>query len=119
MGRRLRTTLPTTTSKLTSQWPDLTKLREKEAKLKTEQTKAYNRRHAVKELSDLSPGYRVYIPDHKENAVVVAKATEPRSYYLDSDRNTTVRTNRRQLISNSKEAICSAGNPLTDPPKAS
>ena len=72
-GRRLRTTLPTTTSKLTPQWPELTKLREKEGKIKTEQTKDYNRRQAVKELSHLSPGDRVYIPDRKENAVVVAK----------------------------------------------
>ena len=45
-GRRLRTTLPTTTSKLTPQWPELTKLREKEGKIKTEQTKDYNRRQA-------------------------------------------------------------------------
>ncbi|CAH3121955.1 unnamed protein product [Porites lobata] len=39
MGRRLHTTLPTTPSKLTPQWPALKKLREKEAKIKTEQTK--------------------------------------------------------------------------------
>ena len=94
MGRRLRTTLPTTPSKLTPQWPELTKLREKEAKIKTEQTKDYNRRHAVKELSHLSPGDRVYIPDRKENAVVVAKTPEPRSYYLDTDSNATVRRNQ-------------------------
>ena len=56
---------------ITPQWPELKKLREKEAKITTEQTKEYNRRHAVKELSNLSPGDRVYIPDRKENAVVV------------------------------------------------
>ena len=95
MGRRLRTTLPTTPSKLTPQWPELTKLREKEGKIKTEPTKDYNRRHAVKDLSDLSPGDRVYIPDRKEKAVVVAKTPEPRSYYLDTDYNATVRRNRR------------------------
>ena len=39
IGRRLRTTLPTTPSKLTPQWPELTKLPEKEAKIKTEQQK--------------------------------------------------------------------------------
>ena len=119
MGRRLRTTLPTTPSKLTPQWPELTKLREKEAKIKTEQTKDYNRRHAVKELSHLSPGDRVYIPDRKENAVVVAKTPEPRSYYLDTDYNATVRRNRRQLNPNPKEAKCVAGSPLPDPPEAS
>ena len=112
MGRRLRTTLPTTPSKLTPQWPELTKLREKEAKIKTEQTKDYNRRHAVKELSHLSPGDRVYIPDRKENAVVVAKTPEPRSYYLDTDSNATVRRNRRQLK-------YVAGSPSPDPPETS
>ena len=119
MGRRLRTTLPTTPSKLTPQWPELTKLREKEAKIKTEQTKDYNRRHAVKELSHLSPGDRVYIPDRKENAVVVAKTPEPRSYYLDTDSNATVRRNRRQLNPNPKEAKYVAGSPLPDPPETS
>ena len=90
MERRLRTTLPTTPSKLTPQWPELTKLREKEAKIKTVQTKDYKRRHAVKELIHLSPGDRVYIADRKENAEVVAKTPEPRSYYLDTDSNVTV-----------------------------
>ena len=51
MGRRLRTTLPTTPSKQTPQWRVLTKLREKEAKIKTERTKDYNQRHAVKDAS--------------------------------------------------------------------
>ena len=112
MGRRLRTTLPTTPSKLTPQWPELTKLREKEAKIKTEQTKDYNRRHAVKELSHLSPGDRVYIPDRKENEVVVAKTPEPRSYYLDTNSNATVRRNRRQLK-------YVEGSPSPDPPETS
>ena len=49
----------------------LTRLRETETKLKTKQTEDYNRRYAVKQLSNLSPGDRVYIPDRKENAVVV------------------------------------------------
>ena len=92
MGRRLRITLPATPSKLTPQWPEVTKLREKEAEIKTEQTKEYNRRHAVKELSHLSPCDSVYIPDRKENAVVVAKTPEPRSYYLDTDSNATDRS---------------------------
>ena len=119
MGRRLRTTLPTTPIKLTPQWPELKKLREKEAKVKTEQTKDYNRRHAVKELRHLSPGDRVYIPDRKENAVVVAKTPEPRSYYLDTDSYATVRRNKRQLNPNPKEAKYVTGSPLPDPPETS
>ena len=119
MERRLRTTLPTTPSKLTPQCPELTKLREKEAKIKTEQTKEYNRGHAAKELSNLSRGDRVFIPDRTENVVVVAKTPEPRSYYLDTDSNATVRRNRRQLNPNPKEAKYVAGSPLPDPPETS
>ena len=104
---------------ITPQGPELTKLREKEAKITTEQTKEYNRRHAVKELSNLSPGDRVYIPDRKENAVVVAKTPEPRSYYLDTDSNAIVRRNRRQLNPNPKEAKYGAGSPLPDRPETS
>ena len=119
MGRRLRHTLSTTPFKLPPQWPELTKLCEKEAKIKTEQTKDNNRRHAVKELSHLSPGDRVYIPDRKENAVVVAKIPEPCSYYLDTDSNATIRRNRRQLNPNPKEAKYVAGSPLPNPPETS
>lgn len=84
--------------------------------------KEYNRRHAVNELSNqLSPGVRVlYIPDRKENVVVVNKTPEQRSYYLDTDNNAnTVRRNRRQLNPNPKEVKYSAGRPLTDPPETS
>ena len=94
-------------------------MREKEAKIKTEQTKEYNRRHAVKELSHLSSGDRVYIPDGKENAVVVAKTQEPRSYYVDTDSDATVRRNRRQLNPDPQEAKRAAGSPLPDPPETS
>ncbi|CAH3148535.1 unnamed protein product, partial [Porites evermanni] len=91
-------------------------LREKEAKIKTEQTKDYNQRHALRHLS---PGDRVYFPDRKENVVVVAKTPEPRSYYLDTDYNATVRRNRRQLNPNPKETKYAEGSPLPDPPETS
>ena len=90
-----------------------------EAKINTKQTKECNQQHAVKELSNLSPGDCVYITDHKENAVVVGKRSEPRSYYLDTDSNATVRRNRQQFRLNSKEVNYSLGSPLCDPPEAS
>ena len=77
---RLRTTLPTIPSKLIPQWPELAKLRETEERIKSKQGVKHNQRHAGKELSDLLPGDRVYVPDHRENAVVVNKTPEPRSY---------------------------------------
>ena len=51
--------------------------------------------------------------------MVVAKTPEPRSYYLDTDSNATVRRNRRQLNPNPKEAKYAAGSPLPDPPETS
>lgn len=94
-------------------------MRETEAKIKTKQTEDYNRRHAVKELSNLSPGDRVYIPDRKENAVVVDKTPEPRSYLLETNSNATVRRNRRHLNPNPKEVKLPAGNLTPAPTKGS
>ena len=84
MGRRLCTTLPTIPSKLIPQWPELAKLCETEEKIKSKQAVQYNQRHAAKELSDLLPGDRVYVPDRLENGVVVSKTPEPRSYLIET-----------------------------------
>ena len=73
----MRTTLPTIPSKLIPQWPELTNLRETKEKIKSKQVVQYNQRRAAKELSDLLPGDRVYVPDRRENAVVVSKTPEP------------------------------------------
>lgn len=59
------------------------------------------------------------MPDHKENAVVIAKTPDPRSYYLETDCNSTVWRNRQPLSPNPKEVKCLAENPFTAPPKAS
>ena len=62
-----------------------------------------NQRHLAKELSDLLPGDRVYVPDRRESAIVVSKTPEPRSYLIETDSNAAVRRNRRQLTPNSKD----------------
>ena len=80
MRRRLRTTLPTNPSKLIPQWPEFAKLCETEEKIKTKHVVNYKQRHAAKELSNLLPGDRVYVPNRRENAAVVSKTPEPRSY---------------------------------------
>ena len=100
---RLRTTIPTIPSKLIDQWQELAKVREKEEKIKTKQAVHYNQRHAAKELSSLLPSDRVYVPHRRENAVVVSKTPEPRSYLIETDSNTAVRRNRRQLTPNPKD----------------
>ena len=86
MGRRLRTTLPATPSKLAPKWPELDNLREKEDKIKGKQTSRYNKCHAARELSPLSNGDRVYIPDRKENTVVVNQSVKP-SYFVMTNSN--------------------------------
>ena len=117
MGRRLRTTLPVMLSKLLPQWPELAKLKKTEVMLKAKQTEDYNKRHAAKELSLLVPGDRVYVPDRKENVVVVNKSAEPRSYLVKTNSNAVVRRNRRQLTSTPKETkIPALGSP--SPPAA-
>lgn len=103
MGRRLRTTLPTNPSKLIPQWPEFAKLCETEEKIKTKQVVNYNQRHAAKELRNLLPGDRVYVPNRRENAVVVSKTSEPRSFLNETDGNAAVRENRRQLTLNPKD----------------
>ena len=87
MARRLCTTLPTTSSKVTPQWPELTNLPPSKQKSAADDMQ-------FKSLSNLSPSDCLYIPDRKENAVVVAKTPEPCSYYLDTDSNATVWRNQ-------------------------
>ena len=113
MGRRLRTTLPTIPSKLIPQWPELAKLCETEEKIRSKQVVQYNQRHAAKELSDLLTGDRVYVPDCRENAVVVSKTPEPRSYLIETNSNAAVRRNRGQLTPNPKDTAV----PSRDVPK--
>ena len=121
MGRRLRTTLPIISSKLIPQRPELAKLREKEERIKSKQAVQYNQRHAAKELSDLLPDDRVYVPDRRENAVVASKTPEPRSYLVETDSNAAVRRNRRQLTPNPKDTAVSPGDvpqiPAVNPPR--
>ncbi|XP_015768943.1 PREDICTED: ankyrin-1-like [Acropora digitifera] len=120
MGRRLRTTPPTIPSKLIPQWPELAKFCETEEKIKSKQVVQYNQRHAAKELSNLLPGDRVYVPDRRENAVVVGKTPEPRSYLIETDSNAAIRRNRRQLTPNSKDTAVPPGDvpqiPAMNPP---
>ena len=115
MGRRLRTTLPKIPSKLIPQWPELAKLRQTEEKIKSKQVVQYNQRNAAKEPSD-----RVYVPDRRENAVVVGKTPEPRSYLIETDSNAAVRQNRRQLTPNLKDTAEPSGDvpqiPAMNPP---
>lgn len=80
----------------------------------------YNQRHEAKELSGLLPGNRVFVPNRRENAVVVSKTPEPRSYLTETESNAAVTRNRRQLTPNPKDTAVPLGDvpqiPAVNPP---
>ncbi len=97
MGRKLRSTLPLVSEKLTPKLPDTEQLRKDEVIYKRRQTQDYNRRHRTSTLPDLSPGERVWLPDSSSPAVVVEKSRHPRSYVVETNQS-LLRRNRRHLI---------------------
>ena len=94
MGRKLRTNLPVVPDKLIPKLPDLAKLRVTEAETKRKQAAQYNQRHRASNLSELETGETIYIPDYKENAVVINKTPQPRSYLVETDGGSVLRRNR-------------------------
>ncbi|XP_030828454.1 uncharacterized protein K02A2.6-like [Strongylocentrotus purpuratus] len=99
MGRRLQTQVPTLPHMLLPrvQQPDLTTVREKEEKYRSDQMMTYNRRHDSRELPELQPGDSVWIRDQSRYGKVTQKAQQPRSYHVQTELG-TVRRNRRALI---------------------
>ncbi len=96
-NRRLRTKLPILTSQLVPIHAD--KTREQLVDRQRVQ-KEYHDRHA-RDLPPLKPGdvVRVQQRDELTRGVVTAVHSSPRSYIVDTERGTTVRRNRRHLIS--------------------
>ena len=74
MGRKLRSTLPLVSNKLTPKLPDTEQLRKDEVIYKRRQTEDYNRHHRTSTLLNLNPGERVWLPDSSSPAVVVEKS---------------------------------------------
>ena len=101
MGRKIRTQVPTVPAQLMPSW----QLRDKDASLKARQKKNFDKRHFATNLSDLSPGERVWLPDRRVEGTVLDKVGTPRSYAVETP-NGELRRNRRHL------------NLLPDPPEA-
>lgn len=59
MGRRIRSTVPTTTQALKPAWPNLRAFKEKDKEIKAKQRKSFNLRHKTKDLPVLVPGQSV------------------------------------------------------------
>lgn len=97
MGRRLRTALPTSSESLQPRTPDLRKLAAFEKTQRCRQKKDYDRRHGVRDLSELSDGTEVWIIDLQRKGIVQGRPAEPRSYWVETDES-SVRRNRTHLI---------------------
>ena len=100
MGRKIRTTVPTFHTNLAPSWPDIDKLRQKEAESKEKLRTNFNQRHRSVPLEPLQPGTQVSINDGNTAGTVtgtVASAAEtPRSYTVETGRG-TVRRNRSHI----------------------
>lgn len=97
MGRRLRTTVPTFPAVLEPALPDLRRLHQREREKRWMDSKHFNQRHRVKNLTTLSPGDPVWVTDMKSPGTVTAAHHTPRSY-LVSGPHGTIRRNRHHLV---------------------
>ena len=96
MGRKLRTTVPTTREQLTPKVPDSTLVRERDKQQKQRQERTFNMRHGARDLSELVPGDTVWVPDRNSEATVLDEVNH-RSYEVET-REGTYRRNRRNVI---------------------
>lgn len=99
MGRKLRTTVPTTPQAMKPQLPDAIRLQSKDEKIKKRQKRNFDQRHQATDLKPLQKVERVWIPDRKsEGTVTVIGNCAPRSYIVETDHQGTYRRNRKMLL---------------------
>ena len=79
MGRKIRTTVPTFHINLAPSWPDIDKLRQKEAESKEKLRTNFNQRHRPVPIEPLQPGTQVYIKDGNTAGTVASAAVEMES----------------------------------------
>ena len=96
MGRKLRNSIRRFHTILTSSWPDMDKLREREAGSKETQRLNFNQRHNAIPLRSVQPGTPVHIKDMGTTGTIAGAAETPRSYLVETE-NGTVRRNRSHV----------------------
>ena len=74
MGRKLRNTIPTFHTVLNPSWPDMNKLREREAGSKETQRLNFNQRHNAIPLKSVQPGSPVNIKDMETTGTIAGAA---------------------------------------------
>ena len=61
MGRKIRSTLPTSVTTLTPQWPYLNEFRKANQEFKQQQKRDFDQRHRVRDLPDIPDNTDVWI----------------------------------------------------------
>ena len=102
-GRKIRTTVSVSSDQLKPSWPDVEKIREHQQKSKLSQMHRYNARYRSTDLPELKVGDSAWVVDQKTPAVVTKKDTTPMSYTVNTEAGTTIRRNRRHLVSTSSD----------------
>lgn len=98
MGQRLRTPIPQHPSLLMPDFHDQDVVAGKERERRLKDTLTFNKRHRVRDLSQLTPGQDVWVKDVKTPGTLVSSHSTPRSYLMDSPSG-TIRRNRQHLVS--------------------
>ena len=101
MGREIRTLLPTLESNLKPISVNYEAVAERDERSKTAYRQSFDKRHGVRNLSELQPGDAVLMKldqqkGWKTPGVVIAKSSMPRSYVVKTPQS-VVRRNRRHL----------------------
>ena len=84
MGRRLRTTLPQTSTLLIPRWPYLPEFKRADKDYKSRTRANFDRRHRVVDLPEIPVDQDVWVSSDGDTVprTVVSRATTPRSYIV-------------------------------------
>ena len=96
MGRKLKTTLPTTDKSLQPSWKGTDSFRKQDMERKAKSKVAFDSKHRTSTLRPLNLGEDVWIPDRKEQGTVKAMLDSGRSYWIQVPSG-CLRRNRRAI----------------------
>ena len=97
MGRRLRTTLPSTKEMMKPSVPDPGAVKLKDEAIKERQVHDFNKHHGAHKLPPLEKGDKVWVKDQNREGVVAQKIEHRRSYEVTTPQG-QVRRNRKHLV---------------------
>ena len=96
MGRKLRTLVPSLTSKRIPDWPRYEDMKESSEVLKAKQKANHDTSHRARPLPPFQPGDKVWIKTPKDHTGTIQQEMSPRSYLVKTEQGLQ-RRNRRQM----------------------